>query len=133
MTAPFSGKVTQILKSEGNTTDNIKPIIFIEKERSEKQIIAYLTQDEIIHIGLESVKIYLPALGKTYVGNIVEINRTDGFIDEVHAQYRWRDFEIDRSAKVTVEVKQNDRDKFEKIAFAGMPVIVYFPKKHVIF
>ncbi len=133
LTAPFDGKVTQILKSEGNTADNIKPIILIEKEHSEKQIIAYLTQDEIIHIGVENVKIYFPALGKTYVGNIVEINRTDGFIDEVHAQYRWRDFQIDRSAKVTVAVQQNDRDKFDKIAFSGMPVIVYFPKKHVVF
>lgn len=133
LVAPFDGKVTQILKSEGNTTDNIKPILFIEKASSEKQIIAYLTQDEIIHIGADNVKIYLPALGKTYAGKIVEINRTDGFIDEVNAQYRWRDFQIDRSAKVTVAIQETDRNKFEKIAFSGMPVIVYFPKKHVIF
>lgn len=133
LVAPFDGKVTQILKSVGNTTDNIKPIMFIEKGKAKKQILAYLTQDEIIHIGNAKVKIYLPALGKTFMGNIVEINRTDGFIDEVNAQYRWRDFQIDRSAKVTVDIQDTDQRDFSKIALSGMPVIVYFPKKHAIF
>jgi len=133
LVAPFDGKVTQILKSEGNTTDNMKPIILIEKESEKKQIIAYLTQDEIIHIGRDNVKIYLPALGKTFVGNIVEINRTDGFIDEINAQYRWRDFQIDRSAKIVVNIQENEQNNFSKIALSGMPVIVYFPKKYVVF
>ena len=109
--------MTQILKSEGNTTDNMKPIILIEKESEKKQIIAYLTQDEIIHIGRDNVKIYLPALGKTFVGNIVEINRTDGFIDEINAQYRWRDFQIDRSAKIVVNIQEND-SFFNKSGYA---------------
>ena len=133
LVAPFDGKVTQILKSVGNTTDNIKPIMFIEKGKAKKQILAYLTQDEIIHIGNDKVKIYLPALGKTFKGNIVEINRTDGFIDEVNAQYRWRDFQIDRSAKVTLDIQETDQRNFSKVAFSGMPVVVYFPKKHAIF
>ena len=133
LVAPFDGKVTQILKSEGNTTDNMKPIILIEKESEKKQIIAYLTHDEIIHIGRDNVKIYLPALGKTFVGNIVEINRTDGFIDEINAQYRWRDFQIDRSAKIVVNIQENEQNNFSKIALSGMPVIVYFPKKYVVF
>ncbi len=131
--APFHCKVTQILKSEGNTTDTFKPIIFIEKIDAEKHIIAYLTQEEIIHIGAGKVKIYVPALGKTFGGNIVDINRTDGFVDAVNAQYRWRDFQIDRSAKVTLEVGRTDQHNFNKIAFSGMPVIVYFRKKHLLF
>lgn len=131
--APFDGKITQILKSEGNTTDKIQPILFIEKQNSAKHIIAYLTQDEIIHIGAKNVKIYLPSLSKAYVGKIIEIDRTDGFIDEVKAQYRWRDFQIDRSAKVTIDIMQDKKDHFDTIAFSGMPVIVYFPKKFNIF
>ncbi len=133
LVAPFDGKVTQILKSEGNTTDKIQPILFIEKQNSAKHIIAYLTQDEIIHIGAKNVKIYLPSLSKTYVGKIVEIDRTDGFIDEIKAQYRWRDFQIDRSAKVTIDIVPDKDDHFDTIAFSGMPVIVYFPKKFNIF
>jgi multidrug resistance efflux pump len=127
--APFDAKVTQILKSAGNTTDNIKPIIFIENISMNKNIIAYLTQDEIIHIGSSrQVKIFIPSSGKTYRGDILEINRTDGFIDEVKAQYRWRNFQVDRSAMVTISVREMDQNDFNQHAFSGMPAIVYFSK-----
>ena len=127
--APFDGKVTQILKSAGNTTDTTKPLIFIENISSNKNVVAYLTQNEIVHIGSSGkVKIYIPSSGKMYHGKIIEINRTDGFIDMMKAQYRWRDFQIDRSAMVTIAIQENDRKEFNKYAFSGMPAIVYFSK-----
>lgn len=127
--APFDGKVTQIMKSTGNTTDTTQPLILIEKTTENKLIIAYLTQDEIIHIGASKhVKIYLPSSGKIYHGQITEINRTEGFVDEVKAQYRWRDFQIDRSAMVTIAIQQDDRHDFDKQAVSGMPAIVYFSR-----
>ena len=132
--APFDGKVTKILKSAGNTTDNTNPIIFIEKTGENKNIIAYLTQDEIIHIGASrDVKIYVPSSGNIYHGKITEINRTDGFIDEIKAQYRWRDFQVDRSAMVTIVIQQRDQHDFDQQAFSGMPAVVYFSKKIVFF
>jgi multidrug resistance efflux pump len=125
--APFDGKITQILKSAGNTTDTTKPLIFIEQIKTNKTIIAYLTQDEIIHVGASGlVKIYIPSSGKTYHGKIIDVNRTDGFIDVVKAEYRWRDFQIDRSAMVTISIQKNDQNEFNKQAFSGMPAIVYF-------
>ncbi len=128
--APFDAKITQILKSAGNTTDNIKPIIFIENMNNGKHIIAYLTQEEIIKIGAsEQVKIYIPSIGKTYTGRILKIDRTDGFVDVIKAQYRWRDFQVDRSAMVIIEVQKKDKKSFSKSAFSGMPAIVYFSKK----
>ena len=132
LVAPFDGVVTQILKSAGNTTDTIKPLIFIEKIKSNKTITVYLTQDEIIHIGAsEKVKIYIPSSGKTYHGRITEINRTDGFIDVIKAQYRWRDFQIDRSAMVTIALQQSEQNEFDKQAFPGLPATIYFSKKSV--
>lgn len=132
--APFDGKVTQVLKSVGNTTDNIKPLLFIENVNSNKNIIAYLTQKEIIHIGAsKKVAVYFPATGKTYPGKIIEINRTDGFIDEVKAQYRWRDFQVDRSALVTIAIQPNAQTEFSKYVFAGMPAVVYFSRKVMLF
>jgi multidrug resistance efflux pump len=134
LTAPFDGKVTQILKSVGNTTDMVQPLIFIENVSIRKQIIAYLTQDEIIHIGASgNVKLYIPSSGKIFHGKIVEINRTDGFIDEVNAQYRWRDFQVDRSARITIAIKNCDQKAFDHDAFSGMPVIAYFSKKFLFF
>ena len=127
--APFDGKVIQILKSAGNTTDTINPIIFIENTQANKIINAYLTQNEVMKIGSSrKVKVYIPSSGKTYHGNIIEINRTDGFIDVIKAQYRWRDFQIDRSAMVTIEIQRDDKKEFDKKTFSGMPVIVYFSK-----
>ena len=127
--APFDGKITQLFLSAGNTTHTVKPVLFIEKTSAHKKIIAYLTQDEVIHIGDSGrVDIYIPSLGKTYRGKAVGIDRTDGFIDEVKAQYRWRDFNVDRSAQVTVAIQQSDQKKFDKDAYSGMPVIVYFSK-----
>jgi multidrug resistance efflux pump len=127
--APFDGKVTQILKSAGNTTDTINPIIFIENTQENKIINAYLTQDEVMKIGTsKKVKIYIPSSGTTYHGNIIEINRTDGFIDAMNAQYRWRDLQIDRSAMVSIEIQQDDKKEFDKKTSSGMPAIVYFSK-----
>ena len=130
--APFDGKVIKILKSAGNTTDEIKPIIYIEKTMENKTILAYLTQDEVIRIGSsKDVSVYIPSSGKKYHGNIVKIDRTDGFLDLVSAQYRWRDFKIDRSAIVTIKMSPSDRHKFNTDAFSGMPAIVYFSKHWV--
>lgn len=127
--APFDGKITQILKSVGTTTDNIKPVIFIEKTEIDKNIVAYLTQDEVISIGASPyVKVYIPSSGKLYHGKITEINRTDGFVDVIKAQYRWRDFQVDRSAMVTIAIQAPDSDRFNQQAFSGMPATVYFSK-----
>jgi multidrug efflux pump subunit AcrA (membrane-fusion protein) len=129
--APFDAKVTQLLKSTGNTTDNKTPVILIENTSAAKTITAYLTQHEVIHIKAASkVSIYIPATGTSYRGKIIEINRTQGFVDEVNAQYRWRDFQTDRSAKVTVSLDERDQKAFNQHAFAGMPAIVYFKKQH---
>lgn len=134
LVAPFDGIVTQVLKSAGNTTDSVKPIIFIEKSGMDKKIIAFLTQDEVIHIGASGkVRIYIPSSGRTYHGKIIEINRTDGFIDVVKAQYQWRDFQVDRSAMVTIALQDNEQNAFDKQAFSGMPVVVYFSKKWAFF
>jgi multidrug resistance efflux pump len=127
--APFDGRVTQILKSAGSTTNNIKPILFIENTGLNKTIVAYLTQNEILQVGASmNVNIYLPSSGNTYHGTIIEINRTDGFVDEIRAQYQWRDFQMDRSARVVLAIRQDDQQSFDHLATAGMPAVVYFTR-----
>jgi len=131
--APFDGDVTQILKSVGNTTDNIKPIIMLTQDNSPKTIVAWLTQNEITHIRLSSkVKVYIPSLQKFYFGKIIQINRTSGFVDEINAQFRWRDLQIDRSATVLVTIDRGELNKFNQSVSAGMPAIVYFRKNGIL-
>lgn len=128
--APYDGVITQILKTAGNTTDNNKPVLLVEQIKINKNIVAYLTQSEIAHISSpDKVKIYIPSTGKTYLGKITEINRTDGFVDTIKAQYKWRDLEMDRSAMVTIDISNSDQKDFNMQAFSGMPVIVYFSRR----
>ena len=130
--APFEGIVTQLLKSPGSTTGTTQPLLFIEKRNANKLITAYLTQDEIIHIGTsKAVKIYIPSSGNVFHGRIMNIDRTNGFIDEIKAQYRWRDFQIDRSATVTIALNKDEQTRFDKRAFSGLPVTIYFSRKSI--
>lgn len=134
LVAPFDGRVVQILKSEGNNTDTSKPLLLIQQAKANKEIIAFLRQDEVTHLGLNTkVKIYIPALKKTYRGNVASIDRTSGFIDEVKSQYRWRNLYIDRSATAIVNLNLTEQEKFNREVFAGMPAIIYFPRRFTIF
>ena len=54
-----------------------------------------------------------------------------GFIDEVKAQYKWRDFQMDRSAMVSIAIKNTDQIEFNRQAFPGMPVVVYFSRTFI--
>ena len=132
--APFDGVITKILRSTGNTVDNTKPILLIEQSNTKKQIYAYLTQSEIMYLRLkDKVKIYLPSLNKIFHGRILELNRTEGFIDEIKAQYQWRNINLDRSALAIIEIEDRDQNKFNQLALAGLPAIVYFPRKFTFF
>jgi multidrug resistance efflux pump len=132
--APFAGKVIHILKSSGNSIDNSKPIMLLEQSSINKNIIAFLTQNEVLHIRLnDKVKIYIPGLDKTFIGNVTEINRTQGLIDDNNGQYLWRDLYTDRSAlaKITIDGKTNDA--FNRQTYAGMPAIIYFRRRTTMF
>jgi multidrug resistance efflux pump len=130
LAAPFDGKVTEVLKSVGNTTDSVKPVLILAQTQAKKTIIAYLTQDEITHVSVAGkVKFYIPSVGKSYHGRIMSIDRTAGFVDAINAQYRWRDLQIDRSATVIIEIAKQDEKNFNRNVLAGMPAIVYFSRK----
>jgi multidrug resistance efflux pump len=130
--SPFDGIVTQIVKMVGSTTDNVKPIILLEPANVSKFIVSYLTQDEITRINTVGiVKLYTPSTGKTYHGYIAGINRTDGFIDLMKTQYRWRDFQIDRSAMIMINIHEKDKKNFDKQTYSGMPIIAYFSRRMI--
>lgn len=132
LVAPYDGKILQVFKSSGSTVDNIKPLLLIEKANPDKKIIAYLTQNEITALSLSTpVKIIIPALNKTFTGKIASINRTAAFVDEMNAQYRFRDMYADRTAMVMIDL--NGAASIQQSVLSGMPAIVYFKRKLGIF
>lgn len=127
--SPFDAEIIDVYKSSGNTTNGMEPIILLMQEGAHKTITAWLTQSEITHIRLSSMaRIYLPSKNIFFHGKVARVNRNSGFLDEIKAQFRWRDLQIDRSASVVIEIEPNESGKFNSYAIPGMPAIVYFKK-----
>lgn len=132
--SPFKAKVVQIMKNQGAMTDNSKPVVLLQKIDEKKQIIAFLTQSEISHVGFDSnVKIYISPLGKIIKGKVSNIDRTNSFIDSVKSQYQWHDTQLDRTAIVTIDINEQSLLSQKIELNAGMPAIVYFPRKFNLF
>ncbi len=125
--SPFDGQVIDVFKSQGNTISRGDFLMLIE--RNEPRVIkAYLTQDEVVEVQMGSeVTVYIPSLRKRFAGTVVQIDRTDGFIDEVNSIYKPRTVN-DRSALVTIALKNFDMYESRKILNPGTPSIVYFDR-----
>ena len=130
--APFEGTVLELPHVDRGMVRRGDVIAVIEQRR-ERQVTAYLNQDEVGLVGLgDEVLIYVPALGETLKGRVRQIDRTSGFVREQSAQgqagYRWRSSN-DRSAVVVVEFKDAGRVSDIERYRAGLPVVVVFPQR----
>lgn len=126
--APFSGLLKELPRVDQGSVRFGDVVAVIENVGS-RHVIAYLLQDEILKIGLGDEALgYLPSLDETVRLRVVDIDRTDGFIDEANAKYSWRGLK-DRSAKVTLAFEDarplQDADVFRP----GLPVIVVFEQR----
>lgn len=130
--APFAGTLLELPHVDRGTVKR-GDIVAVVEQRKQRHVLAYLTQDEVLKIGLgDETLLYVPALGETLKGRIEHIDRTSGFVKEQGlAQgpgYRWRGA-TDRSAKVTiafVDAKRvADVDRYR----AGLPAVVIFPQR----
>jgi multidrug resistance efflux pump len=130
--APFDGNILELPRVDQGSIRR-GDIIAIIEQRLQRQVTAYLNQDEILKIGKgDEATVFVPALGETLKGRVVRIDRTSGFIheqDQRHTPgYNWRG-PTDRSAKVTIafddQAKVADPEKYR----SGLPVIVVFPQR----
>lgn len=127
--APFDGRVVKILKSTNNTVNRGEPLVLLER-RDNRVIDAYLTQDEVTQIGLNSPALaYIPAIQKRVKLRVLSIDRTTGFLDQVQSRFYWRGSQ-DRSANVKLRFEgltsQQIRDSFP----SGLPVVVNFQREY---
>ncbi len=132
VTAPFDGTVLDLPKFDQGSVRKGDTIAIIE-ERRQRNVTAYLTQDEILKVGLgDEALIYVPAIGETLKGRVREIDRTSGFVREQFERqnpgYGWRG-PHDRSAKITIEfdeaAKVADIERYR----SGLPVVVVFEQR----
>ena len=123
--APFAGRVSQMPKPEHAAVKQGDVIAVFEND-SERRVLAYLTQDEVLKIGMgDEATAYFPSLDRTLRAKVVEIDRTKGFHDEVARRYSWRSPD-DRSAQVTLEIDPEFADIVARDITPGLPAIVLF-------
>lgn len=123
--APFTGRVMALPFPENAPVRKGDVIAVFEKD-SDRRIIAYLTQDEVLKVAMgDKASVYFPALNASLRAKVTSIDRTSGFKTEISRRYSWRGAE-DRSAEVSLEfIDDNTTDTAQKIT-PGMPVVVLF-------
>jgi multidrug resistance efflux pump len=123
--APFDGSVASLPAPENSSVKRGDVVAVFQKD-SERWITAFLTQDEVMKVGLgDMASVYFPALERSVRVRVKAIDRTSGFKDEVSRRYSWRGAE-DRSAEVKLEfVVEADAEGVEAIQ-AGLPAVVLF-------
>jgi len=130
--APFEGTILQLPHFDHGSVKKGDTIAVIE-QRKDRQILAFLTQDEANKVGIgDEALVFLPALGETLKGRIRQIDRTTGFIREQDQRqapgYAWRG-PLDRSARVSIQF--NDSRKVDDVERyrSGLPAVVVFERR----
>jgi multidrug resistance efflux pump len=125
--AATPGRIVQIVKTTGSSTKRGETIALFERDE-QRVIEVFLTQQEIIGVKLHNpARAYFPALDRVVTGQIIAIDRTEGFLHEKESRYSWRASE-ERTAKVTLAFVNLTIEQIRNEFKPGLPAIVIFPK-----
>lgn len=132
ITAPFDGTVLELPQYDRGSVRKGDTIAIIEQRR-DRNVTAFLNQEEVLKVGIgDDALLFVPALGETVKGRVVNIDRTSGFISEQGARqnsgYQWRGAH-DRSAKITIEFTEAEKVQDGERYRAGLPVVVVFEQR----
>ena len=130
--APFEGRVVSLPVGEFGFVRSGDVVAIVEKQNA-RTVLAYLTQDEVMKIGMgDEARLFIPALARSLKGRVVSIDRTAGFVREQDIRkapgYSWRG-PGDRTAKVMIELIDQQSDPISDGFRPGLPVVVVFPQR----
>lgn len=130
--APFDGILLDLPRFDGSSVRKGEIVAIIEQRR-ERHVTAFLTQDEVLRVGIgDEVLLYVPAVGETVKGRVRTIDRTSGFIREQNEAHRpgyaWRG-PTDRSARITIEFADPRQVVDAERYRAGLPVVAVFEQR----
>ena len=126
--APFDGLVLELPRVDHASINRGDVIAVLEQPRS-RMVTAYLTQDEVLHVGIgDPATVYVPAFDATLVATVTNIDRTSGFAQEMEARFNFRNTR-DRSALVTLQFATDDVARNIKTFRSGTPVVVIFKSR----
>ncbi|MEZ5844600.1 MAG: HlyD family efflux transporter periplasmic adaptor subunit [Hyphomicrobiaceae bacterium] len=130
--APFTGTVLKVPRGADSYVRR-GDVIAVVEQRQLRRVDAYLTQDEVLRVGLgDRVTLFVPALARTLEGRIAEIDRTSGFVREqdqrANPGYAWRG-PTDRSARVAIAFTDPKSVADADVYRAGLPVVAVFEQR----
>ncbi len=123
--APFDALLLDLPRVNDGSVHRGDVIAILEQPRS-RRVMAYLTQDEVLKVGLgDEASVFVPSTETTLVARVTGIDRTSGFVDEQNQTYSWRGRK-DRTAKVTLEFSDTSPLDDKASYRSGTPVVVIF-------
>ncbi len=130
--SPFSGRIVRLPRLDAGSVRRGDVVAIIEKP-DQREVIAYLTQEEVGRVGLhDEVLLHVPALGESVKGRVTGIDRTSGFLREqdlrANPGYSWRG-PTDRSAKVTIAFENRSASADASRFRPGLPVVAIFSQR----
>ena len=126
--APFDGLILDMPRVDHASVNRGDVIAILEQPRS-RTVTAYLTQSEIMHVGVgDEATVYVPAFDATLRARVASIDRTSGFADNIKARFTWRG-PLDRSAMVTLEFLDHAAVSAPQTFRSGTPVTVIFQSR----
>ena len=128
LTAPTDGRVISTLRPPQTFVRRGDELALFERDE-QRTIQAFLTQEEVLQIGLgDKAIIYLPSRDQRASAVVTHIDRTMGFVDEMDSQFIWRG-PRDRSARVTLEFVGISEDALRRRYQPGLPAVVIFERR----
>lgn len=126
--APNTGRLIKLMRQSGSNVKKGEEIALFEREE-DRLIEAFLTQEEVLEIGLgDDATVYFPSLDERVNAVISSIDRTSGYIDEMGSRYEWRGPK-DRSALVRLNFVDVTRDQVRRRYTPGLPASVIFERR----
>lgn len=124
--APFDGRIVSVLQSGNVSVVRNEPVLTVEKT-SNPTVLAYLTQDEVLSVGMnDKAKVFIPGLNSHVQATVTRIDRNSGFVDANTSRYEWND-RTERTALVSLEL-ESIAQRHDEIS-AGLPAVVIFPRR----
>lgn len=126
--APHNGRLLAVYKMDGSTVKRGEKIALFERNEA-RTIDAFVTQDEVLEIGLgDKAMAYFPSLDRKVEIIVSAIDRTQGYIDQKKSRYQWRGSE-DRTALVTLQFIDITFSEIRSSFPPGLPVVVIFKRR----
>lgn len=124
--APFDGRIVSV-KQPGNIMVLRNEQLFTIEKHEQPTVTAFLDQEQILTVGLhDEAKVFIPALDRHINAIVSKIDRNSAFINDKASHYVWDD-QKGKSAAVSLKIELTAEER--NYIYAGLPVVVVFPKR----